>query len=156
MSHIQHHFNLVIKSFETFSVYNSIILQFFNEIYYFIDNFAFDYLKSNGSSLSSSEIGIQIKLAVSQLESWKMLTLKKFSLKGVSLTNDIGPLSHLSQSAALMVVNKSILKDKEFVRNYFSSLNNEEIYYLLKNFSAKDKTELVPETILQEVYSWIK
>jgi len=85
---------------------------------------------------------VNIKLAVAQLECWKFENLKQsyptqFSTPLLPF-GEIATLNFITESSKLLVLDKSIFTDLEFLKKQFPSLNYNHLYTLLLKCTPDD------------------
>eukprot|EP01127_Copromyxa_protea_P015481 TRINITY_DN4460_c0_g2_i2.p1 TRINITY_DN4460_c0_g2~~TRINITY_DN4460_c0_g2_i2.p1 ORF type:complete len:1676 (-),score=431.43 TRINITY_DN4460_c0_g2_i2:74-5101(-) len=129
---------------------DSIILQFFHQICYFMDTTLFNCILMYPTWYCSADIGIHIKLLLSQLDDWKyekLVEIPQLSLR------KIGIMPLLTQTANLLLLNKSIAQDLQLLSTILPLLSVNHIYYLLENFRPTSlSTSPVPATLLTKLH----
>jgi myosin heavy subunit len=140
--------NTTLKTLKNANLYDSIINQFFYQLFYFMDCIVFNELMEHTERLSSTTHGFEIALAVSTLLEW--------SDRHVSGLPRDQLFQHVLQAANVMVMDKSLLTDKETLTSVWPALNPSQIYRLISFFSSDPTaSDAVPNgNILLSLYSF--
>jgi len=127
--------------FEKALLCSTLVLQYFNQIYRNMDAIMFNELFRYFPKFSG-EIGVSIKLGISQLNWWKFENLRKYyTLKENSNPDfrwsplsDIGVFEYLSQAINVLVLDKVLFEDQNFVEQHFHNLSANHLFVLLARF----------------------
>eukprot|EP01126_Amoeba_proteus_P066972 TRINITY_DN9791_c0_g1_i10.p1 TRINITY_DN9791_c0_g1~~TRINITY_DN9791_c0_g1_i10.p1 ORF type:complete len:535 (-),score=167.90 TRINITY_DN9791_c0_g1_i10:270-1874(-) len=143
------------KKLETWEIFDSIVVQFFNQVYQYIDFTLWNELLAKPWQYCTMERGFHIKYSVSQLQDWKFeYNMKKHLQSGQSLQS-VCNLNYMTEASNLMVLDKTLFTDKAVVNELFPTLSLNSIFYLLTNFqSSKMLPGAVPRSILEEFKKW--
>jgi len=137
-------------------LYDSIVLQYFNQVYHFVDCTLFNELIQNVVKHSTAERGFYIKLLASEIESWAHVPLsKKAKNLGRDLSSlNIGVLPHTTQSSNVLVLDKYLFTDEALVKELFPSLTSTQLLRILSKFQpSKVSPTPVPKAVLKYVES---
>jgi len=138
--------------FEKSQLCSTIVLQFFNHIYHFMDSVMFNELLKFSSF--SSHIGMNLKIGISELTRWKHGSLKKYYPNQPNLFiafGDICSFEYISQVINVLVLNKTQFEDQIFVKNLFSRLSGMHLYTLLSRFVPDELApHQVPHSVLEK------
>jgi len=133
---------------------STVVLQFFNQIYYFMDSVMFNKLLQFSSF--SGQIGMNLKIVISELIGWKQANLKKYYStqpnQYISFA-DICSFEYISQAINVLVLNKTQFVDQTFIENLFPRLSGIHLYILLSRFVPD---ELAPHEVPTSVLMKLK
>ncbi|EFC48654.1 DIL domain-containing protein [Naegleria gruberi] len=130
--------------------------QFFGQVFYFINCFAFNAVYSHKRNYCNMSSGIMLKMSVSILELWaeernfEFCTSKQFT-QGVVITG-IGML-FLRQTADVMITAKSSLVDKSSRQLVCPLLSDTQLKRALENYKKDDFDNVVPSSVLNNIHS---
>jgi hypothetical protein len=137
--------NTTLKTLKSVYLYESIVNQFFYQLFYFIDCVLFNELMEHTERLSSTTHGFEIALALSTLLEWSDRHVPGLPRDQL--------FQHILQAANVMVMDKSLLTDKETLATVWPVLNVSHIYRLISCFSSDPTT---PESILPDVKNFLR
>jgi len=151
---ILNHFTRYFIAFTKNGVYDILIMQFFHQIYRYIDTVMFNSLLYKDNL--TGQVGVNINLAISQLEEWKFENLKQSYPNRQSISvlpfTEIAPLIYISEGSKLVVLDKAIFTDLKFLKKQFKSLNYNHIYTLLMKCVPDDFCPSeIPKEVLKEL-----
>jgi len=135
------------------AVYDILIMQFFHQIYRYIDTVMFNSLLYKDNI--TGQVGVNINLAISQLEEWKFENLKQSypNQNSVIPFTEIAPLMFISEGSKLVVLDKAIFTDVKFLKKQFPTLNMNHMYTLLMKCVPDD---FCPSELPKGVLSQLK
>jgi len=136
-STLTQHLSTYLQCFTKYFIYDIIILQFFHQVYRHMDVILFNHLICKDNI--TGQLGLNIKLALSEIEGWKLMNLKKYYFKDSTTApilpfKEIATLKLISQASKLVVLDKTVVTDLKFLKEQFSSLNYNQIYTLLVKY----------------------
>lgn len=150
--------------FEKALLCNTLVLQYFNQVYRNMDAFMFNELFRFFPNFSG-ENGVSIKLGISQLNWWKYENLRKYYTSKENPHRDfrwlplseIGVFDYLSQAINVLVLDKALFEDENFVEQHFHNLSPNHLYELLARFvpDAMSPHE-VPSELLEKLKAQCK
>jgi len=108
------------------SLLASLISQFFNQIFFYINGSLFNLLLRN-KELCSCDEGLKIKFCLSNLEEWACSTNKDLLFPLVKKN-----FNHLREASNVLVLQKCIFADESIMHHAFSTLNPGQIKRLLQ------------------------
>jgi len=130
------------QAFKKHYLLDSVMQQYFYQVYYFINASLFNKLLENKSTLCTCANGFKIKQTMAELEDWG----SHRSLKHLDK-----PLEHVIQAVnVLVMVDKAIFMDKGMIQSLFPILNFAQIKRILELFQTDDLSpDPVPPEVLQ-------
>eukprot|EP01124_Arcella_intermedia_P005026 TRINITY_DN12925_c0_g2_i1.p1 TRINITY_DN12925_c0_g2~~TRINITY_DN12925_c0_g2_i1.p1 ORF type:complete len:728 (+),score=259.19 TRINITY_DN12925_c0_g2_i1:207-2186(+) len=132
----------------------SIMIQYFNQIFHFIDGTIFNELMTNVAKYSVAERGFFIKLAASEIENWGAINIeKRLKKQENSPFQWKGQLSHVIESGTVLVLDKILFVDDSLVKELFPSLTGRQLHRLLSKFQP---SELCPNPVPKETLKHIE
>jgi len=144
-----HLFGAEIDKMLAFHLPHSLILQFFCQIFSFLnDNLLFE-MSSPKTTICTSQSGFNLKLGLSQITSWihtmhdKFLS-EKFNLLFLHCTKALSSLSMVLMTAT----NPSIFASLEEISETFNPLSNGEVKHLLRCYRPD---EFSPDPLPREI-----
>lgn len=139
-----------LNLFTSWFVQDAIIIQFFNQIYHFIDVSFFEHLMKTLDQNCSTDRGMILKFLISEFQDWKIRNLKVLSLpNGLTITQLCG-MEILKDCSNLLVLDKSNFLSAEEICSFFPSLEKQAIEKIL--ISLKSKNVSIPDVILRSNY----
>jgi len=174
--------NQVLLFAEKYWLPSSVILQYFHQLYHFIDTLIFNGIFTFGrkslisphqsQSYCTAERGIHLKIVCSELETWAVDSLSKHAKDYVKLTSKNAntgagnsqfqaisspKLFYSSQAASVMLIDKSVFNDKGLILEHFSGLTFGQIFGLILHYQpSKLSPASVPAGILKQLEGWAK
>lgn len=117
--------------------------QYMAQIFYYVDARLVNLLLSQ-RDLCTCSFGLQLKLAISQLEEWAA----QAGARRETLSWAREQLEPLREAANLLVVDKAVFEDEHLIGQMFSALNLHQIRHLLEMFTPDP---LLPQQIPESV-----
>jgi len=129
-------------------VFNVIIRQFFNQVFYYASARLFNYLLKR-RDLCTCGIGFQVKFAISYIEDWTMGLDSE--LKEI-IAPCLDQFSLLKEAANVLVIDKSVFNDQEMTHKIFTHINVLQMKQLLELFSTdKFYQDPVPSAVIKKL-----
>ncbi len=152
VAHLVHLLSQTYELLQNSRVPDSIVAQFFTQIFYFIDALLMNALITR-KELCTCSNGFQTKLELSDLEAWiqkngTFMNSVKYPTFVLLFTYHRDELNPIIQAATLLVMDKSALGDKEVLTNMCPNVNFVQVKRLLENFLPD---QLYPDPVSPKV-----
>lgn len=150
-------FNQLQFLIEKHSLYDTVIIQYYNQLYRFTDGILFNEIIQNPTKHSTAERGFYLKIITSELETWSSSHLGKH-FQGAKLSGtDVSTactLPYTTQSCNVLVLDKLIFTDVNLVKQLVPILSMPQLLRLLSKFQPSSiAPQPVPKNVLKHVES---
>jgi hypothetical protein len=130
-----------LKTLKSVYLYESVIQQYFYQLFYYMNCIVFNELMEHPERFSSTTHGFEIALALSTLLEWADRNVPGLPRDQL--------FQHILQAANVMVMDKTLLKDKEMLVQVWPALNPSHIYRIIC-FFRPDAT--MPDSVPDGTY----
>eukprot|EP00211_Chloroparvula_japonica_P000144 CAMPEP_0119155822 /NCGR_PEP_ID=MMETSP1310-20130426/51943_1 /TAXON_ID=464262 /ORGANISM="Genus nov. species nov., Strain RCC2339" /LENGTH=1266 /DNA_ID=CAMNT_0007148427 /DNA_START=44 /DNA_END=3844 /DNA_ORIENTATION=- len=130
-------------------IYPSIVVQMFCEVFHFINASIFTETMKRGSAMCSPKAGFELKLALSQIQSWvhgvsEGVPKRIFTALGERCLNTASAIARLLVTAT----NASVFTSRSDIESTFAPLTFAQVQHLLQNYKPDESApEEVPESV---------
>ncbi len=137
--------NTMVVTFKKHFLYDSIVQQFFYQVFYFMNCNLFNELIDQGQKLCNCASGFEIAISLSHYFEW--------AEKNLSALPRDQLFPHIHQASQVLVMDKKIMADRQTLEDIFPALNFSQIDRLITLYKPDN---IAPDPVPKETKDVIK